>query len=244
MPPETGAPFPVTRLSIVQGASSDDAALRERATGEIARVYWTPVYTYVRVQWRLDVEDACDATQEFFMRALTRDLFARYDASKARFRTYVRLCLDSFMANEAKAQRRAKRGGNRPHLPLHEAEELVGQYAGQDAVDNDDMFDREWIRALISSALGALRAHCAASGKDTPFAIMHLYDIESADAEVRPTYSELAQRFDVPVTQVTNYLAWARRQLRERVLETLRAHSGSDREFREDAKHYLGVDVL
>lgn len=243
MPPETGAPFPATRLSIVKGAASPDSELRERATAEIARMYWTPVYTYVRVQWRLDVDDACDATQEFFLRAFTRALFERYDPSKARFRTYVRLCLDSFMANEAKAQRRAKRGGTHQHVPIHEAEELVSQYAGQDAISDDALFDREWIRALISSAVAALRAHCAAHGKETAFALMHLYDIESAEAELRPTYGELAQRFDIPVTQVTNYLAWARRQLREHMLQTLRAHSGSDREFQEDARHYLGIDV-
>lgn len=243
MPPETGAPFPATRLSIVKGAASPDPELRERATAEIARVYWAPVYTYVRVQWRLDVDDACDATQEFFLRAFTRTLFARFDPSKARFRTYVRLCLDSFMANEAKAQRRAKRGGTHQHLPIHEAEELVSLYAEQDTVRDDALFDREWIRALISSAMAALRTHCASHGKETAFALMHLYDIEAAEAEERPTYSELAQRFDIPITQVTNYLAWARRQLREHVLQTLRAHSGSDREFREDARHYLGIDV-
>lgn len=243
MPPGTGAPFPVTRLSIIRGASSEEASLRERATGEIARMYWSPVYTCVRIRWRLDVDDACDATQEFFARALTRDLFARYDPSKARFRTYVRLCLDSFMANEAKAQRRAKRGGDRLHVPINDSEAFVGLYEGRNDVDNDEMFDREWLRALIASALSALRVHCLANSKEVHFAMMYLYDIESADTIAKPSYRDLAQRFDVPVTQVTNHLAWARRQLRERILETLRAHSGSEREFRDDAKHYFGVDI-
>jgi DNA-directed RNA polymerase specialized sigma24 family protein len=244
MRPDTGVPFPATRVSVVQGASSDDVALRERAVGEIASVYWAPVYTYVRLQWRLEVDDACDATQEFFERALRRDLFAKYDPSKARFRTYVRLCLDSFMANEARAERRDKRGGGLVHLPIDDVEQLVGLYSGERAPDDEALFDREWLRALIATALEALRAQCLGSGKDVQFAMMHLYDVECADAETKPTYGDLAQRFDVPVTQVTNYLAWARRQLREHVLATLRAHSGNDREFREDARHYFGVDVL
>lgn len=242
MQPATGAPFPKTDMAVVQGASSDDETLRARAAEDISRLYWPPVYTCLRIQWRLDVDDACDATQEFFSRALTRDLFARYDPSKARFRTWVRLCLDGFMANELKAARREKRGGGRSHLPLDEAEALVERYSHEHAA-REDLFDREWLRALIASALEALRTQCVATGKDVQFAMLHFCDVESADADSRPTYSALAERFDVPVTQVTNYLAWARRQFRQHALEALRVHSGSAQEFRDDARRYFGIDV-
>jgi hypothetical protein len=47
--------------------------------------------------------------------------------------------------------------------------------------------------------------------------------------------------FDIPVTQVTNYLAWARRRLRAHVLDVLRAQCGSEDEFREEARALLGV---
>lgn len=242
MQPATGAPFPKTNVSVVQGAASDDEALRIRAADEISRLYWPPVYTCLRIQWRLEVDDACDAAQEFFTRALTRDLFARYDPSKARFRTWVRLCLDGFMANELKAARREKRGGGQSHLPLDEAEALVERYSHENAPE-EDLFDREWLRALIASAIERLRAQCVATGKEVQFAMMHFCDVESADADTRPTYSALAERFDVPVTQVTNYLAWARRQFRQHALEALRAHSGSAQEFRDDARLYFGIDV-
>jgi hypothetical protein len=46
----------------------------------------------------------------------------------------------------------------------------------------------------------------------------------------------------VPVTQVTNYLAWARREFRRIVLEELRELSGSEEEFRREARALLGVD--
>jgi hypothetical protein len=45
------------------------------------------------------------------------------------------------------------------------------------------------------------------------------------------------------VTQVTNYLAWSRRQLRERVLEVLRAQCGSEAEFRSEVQQVFGVDA-
>lgn len=243
MQPDTGAPFPLTRWSIVQGASSEDDAVRVPAIAEIARLYWAPVYTCLRLQHRLDIEDARDATQEFFLQALTRALFGRYDPSRARFRTWIRLCLDSFIANDAKARRRLKRGADAQHIPLDEAEALVGRYASSD-IAMDAIFDREWLRALIERALEDFRAKCQATGRETHFALMHRYDIELAESRDRPDYRMLAQQFDLPVTQVNNHLHWARRHFRECLLETLRAHSGSEEEFREDARVYFGVSAV
>lgn len=42
----------------------------------------------------------------------------RYDPARARFRTYLRLCLDGFASNARKAERRLKRGGDVTLVPL------------------------------------------------------------------------------------------------------------------------------
>ena len=63
-------------------------------------------------------------------------------------------------------------------------------------------------------------------------------DVEGADAP--PRYADLASRFGVPVTQVANYLHWARNRFRGHVLETLRSLTGSEAEFREEARALLG----
>ena len=42
------------------------------------------------------------------------------------------------------------------------------------------------------------------------------------------------------MTQVTNHLAWARRELRKLVLERLRSLTATDAEFREEAEELLG----
>jgi hypothetical protein len=69
------------------------------------------------------------------------------------------------------------------------------------------------------------------------------YDLEAPDAGTHLTYAELAAELGVTVTDVTNYLAAARRQFRAFVLERLRELTGSDDEFRAEAKRWLGVDV-
>ena len=92
--------FPATRPSIVRDLGSVDPAARAAAFDALARSYWQPVYAYLRLRWRRGPDDAQDLTQEFFARAFERDYLARYDPRLARFRTFVRTCLDGFLANQ------------------------------------------------------------------------------------------------------------------------------------------------
>jgi hypothetical protein len=45
------------------------------------------------------------------------------------------------------------------------------------------------------------------------------------------------------VSQVTNHLHWARRELRREVLETLRETTASEEEYRAEARALLGVEA-
>jgi len=87
----------------------------------------------------------------------------------------------------------------------------------------------------------ALRASCEAAGKTTQFAVFQRYDLDDSP-DVRPTYAQLASELAIPVTQVTNYLAFARRELRRLVLERLRSLCATDEEFRLEARELLGAD--
>ncbi|HWN41405.1 MAG TPA: hypothetical protein VNW71_04255, partial [Thermoanaerobaculia bacterium] len=64
------------------------------------------------------------------------------------------------------------------------------------------------------------------------------YDLE----EDRPTYARLAEELGITAVQVTNDLAAARRDFRRLVLDELRALTGSEAEFRAEARDILGVD--
>jgi DNA-directed RNA polymerase specialized sigma24 family protein len=240
---ESAESFPLTRPSVLVAAKSDDAHERAAALELLARAYWKPVFTYLRLRWRLEFDDACDYTQEFFSQALVRDLFARYEPGRARFRTYVRLCLDSFLANARKAERRLKRGGGAELLSLDfpgaEAE-LAGRVA---ADDPETFFHQEWVRSIFSSAVDALKSRCERSGKQTHFAVFVRYDIEGPELERPPSYAELAMEHAIPVTQVTNYLAFCRREFRAVVLESLRAQCANAEEFRDEARTLLGMEL-
>jgi RNA polymerase sigma factor (sigma-70 family) len=239
-----GGAFPPTQLSILVAARSADEDVRRAAWERLVAAYWKPVYKYLRLKCRIDPGEAEDLTQEFFTRAMEKGYFESYDPRKARFRTFVRVCLDGFVANERKAARRLKRGGAREIVPLdfQTAEGEVRHIEPAVPADLDAFFHQEWVRSVFGLALAALKRRAAGSGRTTHYALFERYDLYGPDAERRPTYKELAAEHNLSVSDVTNYLAAIRRDFRTLVLDTLRELSASDEEFRSEAQQLLGVD--
>jgi RNA polymerase sigma factor (sigma-70 family) len=234
--------FPATRHSAVLAAQSDDLVERERGLATLVETYWKPVYKYVRIRWRASNEDAKDLAQGFFTRALEKSFFDAYDPERGSFRTYLRTCLDRFVSNERKAAARFKRSPELPLLPL-DFEDAEGELAREAAAGGrtvDDYFHAEFARSLFGLAVDRLRDECALRGKDLPFRLFERYELERDPSE-KLTYERLAEEFHIPTTQVTNFLAFARREFRRIVLERLREITASDREFREEARSLLGV---
>lgn len=230
--------FPDTRYSIVSALRSDDAATRARATEDVARVYRAPIIAVLRLRWRLDVGDAEDLAHDFLAHAFERDWLQRYDRGKGRFRTFLRSCVMAYASTAHEGAQRLKRGGGATHVSLDAA-----QHAPAGDAEVEALFEREWVRSVFARALESLRLECDAAGRSVTYEVFVAYDVEGADAIERPGYAEIAARFGIPVTQVTNYLNWARRKLRAHVLATLRALTASEEEFREEARALLGVEV-
>lgn len=239
-----GQAFPATRHSILVAARSGDADERRRAFDVLVASYWRPVYKYLRLRWHASAEDAEDLTQGFFARAFEKGFFDRFDPARARFRTFLRTCLDAHAGNVRVAARRLKRGGATQTLSLDFASaegELRLQPAAPDT-DMEEYFHREWVRSVFGLAVDGLRRQAEARGRGIAFEVFRRYDLEDADATDRPTYAELGRALGLPATQVTNHLAAMRREFRALVLDALRGQCASDGEFRAEARSLLGVD--
>lgn len=234
--------FPATRLSVVERTRSEDEEIRRVAWATIIEAYWKPAYKYLRLKWSLGPDEAADLTQEFFTATLEKDVVERYDPARARFRTYLRLCLDGFAANAKKAERRLKRGGDVTVVPLdfQTAEGEMARHEGVIDADVDELFYREWVRALFERSVADLRQHAGAAGRPVMFDVFFRYDLVD-DGDARPTYAELAQDLGLTAATVTNHLAAMRRQFRQIILARLRELTASEDEFEAEAARLLGV---
>ncbi|MEP6764853.1 MAG: ECF-type sigma factor [Gemmatimonadaceae bacterium] len=226
--------FPDTRESLVQALAGNGS----RAMDLVGRAYRVPVIALLERKWMLQHEDAEDLAHEFFAAAIEKNWLMRYDASRGKFRTFLRSCLIAFAAEQHERANRLKRGGRAQHESLNAETEALESDSVADA-----LFDREWMRSVLQIALDALHDESAENNKEIAFKLFEQYDVVGSEAEFQPTYAELANSFGLPVTQVTNYLAWARRRFREHVLQTVRALTGSEVEYREEVRALLGINV-
>lgn len=235
------ARFPHTRLTAIASLRARDAGARRRAFESVIACYWKPVYKHLRIRWRASNEEAKDLTQGFFAHLLEKTILDRYDAARASFRTFLRTCLDGYVSNERKAASRQKRGGEALTMSL-DFEDAEGEVRRQDpavSVDPDETFSREWMRSLFSLSVERLRVELQSTGRDVAFQVFHRYDLGERGPDRKLTYDDLAREFNLPVTQVTNFLAAARREFRRITLETLRDLTGSEEEFQEEAARLL-----
>jgi RNA polymerase sigma factor (sigma-70 family) len=235
-----GDAFPATRYSVISAARSANPAERSQAIDTITTFYWKPVYKYVRLRWNVDLDNARDFTQDFFLRLIEKDFLGSYDPVKGRLRAFLRTCVDRMFLNQSRDAHRLKRGGTlaQQALDFDEAEQELSK--GAQKVDSpEDYFEKEWVRTLFAQAVEQLRVECESAGKNLHFQVFAGYDLD--DSDPKPSYANLAARFNLSVTDVTNYLAFARREFRRCVLEKLRVMTGSEEEFCREAQSLLGV---
>jgi RNA polymerase sigma factor (sigma-70 family) len=232
---------------VIEAVRSIDAEERERALEALCAAYWKPVYKYIRLRWNRPADEAQDLTQGFFLEVLERELLEKFDSQKSRLRTYLRVCVDSFVSNDHKAGTRLKRGGNVPNVALDFAaaeEELGGATLDPASIPSpeslEEYFEKEWIRSLFGLAVEELHQLCVARERERTFRLFEAYDLEGNE---KISYEQLSNEYGIPVTDVTNALAWARREFRRIALERLRELCGSEEEFQREARAAFGWDA-
>lgn len=182
--------FATTRWTMVANAAGGNASA-DAALEELCRIYWFPLYAYVRRRGHAK-ETAEDMTQEFFMRLLERRDFEDLNAEKGRFRAFLLASLKHFLANAQDRRDCRKRGGRAIHLSL-DGEEADQRFEVRDpAVSPDEAFDREWALALLERVLTRLKLEQQAMGKDDLFESMKKFlTMGKGEANYRETAEEL-----------------------------------------------------
>src|SRR5262245_51239558 len=142
---------------------SDDPARRAHCLEAIARAYWKPVYKYTRLRWSADVDRAEELTQSFFATAIDRDMLAGYEPGRARFRTFLRACLDRHVIDDHRRSHAKRRGGAQLQLEFSEAESEISTASRVDELH--DHFEAEWLRHIMHLAVQRLEARLAEAGK-------------------------------------------------------------------------------
>jgi len=132
------------------------AAPKVEALDALIRIYWKPLYFFVR-QRGFSNEEAKDIVQEFLALALQHGMIPRADPLRGRFRTFLLAALNNFLKDRHRFWGRQKRGSG--HAPVSLDLDL-GEPRYARAVNTGEppetIVDRAWAKGLLSQCISEL----------------------------------------------------------------------------------------
>ena len=173
--------FATSSWTVVLQARDQGSPQAQQALAELFRVYWYPIYTFLRRRGYLP-DQAEDLTRGFFADLLARDSFKTVDPAKGRFRTFLLASLEHFLANRRAWEHRVKRGGRVHHVSI-DLRGAEGRYLREQAheVTPERLFERRWTLTLLDHVLDRLEREMILKGKGGLFerlkpALMGVHD--------------------------------------------------------------------
>ena len=165
--------FATTRWTVVLQAGGSTSAGSTAALNKLCGAYWYPLYFFARRRG-LGAHDAEDLIQGFFAFLLEKDVIARADRERGRFRTFLLTSLQNFQANERARAGSQKRGGGHTIVSFDELQ-AENRYQGEPATNlsPERLFDQKWAASLLEQALQNLRREYVAAGKGPLFEEAH-----------------------------------------------------------------------
>jgi RNA polymerase sigma-70 factor (ECF subfamily) len=232
--------FATTHWSLVGAAKPNEAnqTRAREALEELCRIYWFPLYAFVRSRGYSAV-DAQDLTQAFFTQIIETGGLASADRERGRFRSYLLGAMKHFLANEWHRAQTQKRGGQVQFIEW-DTLDPEPRYAGASKhSDNPEhIFDREWALETIAGALQALRDEMVKAGKREQFDALK----NSLTGEDETPREEIAARLGMSAGAVKVAVHRLRRRY-GRLLRAAIAETVSNENDLNDEMRYL-VAVL
>ena len=239
-----GQNFPMTQWTMLGALRACTLGTRNEILNRLIRMYWKPVYFYVRRKG-YDDETAKDLVQEFFTACLDRQVFAQADASRGRFRTFLLSCLGNFLKNAHRAAHAKKRCPTAGVVPLDDVilSENVG-FEPRDKETPEEVFHRAWIQDLLMRVLLALEQECQMTGKSKHYEIFRLRIVEPIlQGAQEPPMRDIADRLGLTDKEASNYLLTARRAYQRLLREEIRQYALSEEDVTDEVRdlfHFLG----
>jgi DNA-directed RNA polymerase specialized sigma24 family protein len=228
------AGFAATRWTLVLAAARGDVTPRAAAAmAELCRVYWFPLYAYVRRRGH-DTHAAEDLTQEFFLRLLDKDYLAGVDRDKGKFRAFLLASLKHFLANEWDRSQSQKRGGGNVILPLDVAG-AENRYSLEPSHDltPERLFERQWALTVLEQVLARLQGEFATDGKQPVFdALKPFLTAGRESGGYAAAAAELAMTEGAVKTAVHRLRRRYRQVLRDEIAQTVASPEEVDEEIR------------
>lgn len=209
------------------------------ALEKLCRIYWKPVYLFIRSR-KHSPEESEDLAQEFFYRLLSKDYLKRVEGpEKGRMRSFLCVILKRFLADDYDSRMTQKRGGQWQAVRIDgPAAEAQFSATHSDGMSPDLLFDRHWALDLLAQTLTALKADYLKARQGELFE--KLKAVISPQLEALP-YAQLATELDMTEGAVKVAAHRLRARYRELLHSALRDTVQNPDETEEELQYLLSL---
>jgi len=183
--------FVTTQWSMVLSTGSASPRLAKQALEDLCRIYWYPLYIFVRKRG-FNVSEAEDLTQSFFENLLEREGLKSADKRRGKFRCFLLASLNNFLNTEYRKGLAQKRGGkysifNWSEIPPQE----LYRHEPIDSTTPERLFERRWALVVLEQVMVRLRGEYEQSERGALFQELGPYLTNEPKTEF---YAEAARR--------------------------------------------------
>jgi DNA-directed RNA polymerase specialized sigma24 family protein len=232
--------FPSTQLSLVRIACLDSSHESREALATLCRLYWYPLYAFVRREGH-SPDEAQDLTQAFFARLLEKKYLRDYERDRGRFRSFLLAALKHFLANERDRASAQKRGGGVSDMSLDaviQSGERRYNLEPRSELTPDKLFARQWALTVLDRVISRLQVEFDQSGKGPYFERMTPL---LAGDETRIPYAELAGELHTTEGALKTAVHRLRRRYREILRDEIAQTVVHPNEVQEEIRYLVSV---
>ena len=235
---QTGAAvFATTHWSVVLQAQGESPEAEE-ALEKLCRVYWRPIFSFLRRQG-IGREEAEDLTQGFFASLLEHRNLDAVRKEKGRLRSYLLGALKYFLGDERRRAMAIKRGKGEQLIALEglRTDERF-EVEAADPVTPELIYERQWASTLLEQVLGRLKDEFCAAGKPALFDSLKKLLPDEPGA---PSQAEIAAQLGMKENAVRQAFHRFRQRYQSLIREEIAHTVATPGDIEDELRHLISV---
>jgi RNA polymerase sigma factor (sigma-70 family) len=231
----TADTFLTTHWSVFEDLASTEEVNSETLIDSLLKRYWKPVYYYLR-RHGYDNEQAKDLTQGFFHEVVIEEhLVEKADPARGRFRSFLLMALNRYLANMHKRQRRQRRTPKGKLISL----EIVEPPELSQVVENsnpEDCFNYAWVSGLLEQALEDVESKCRQDGMTAHWQVFQDRILEPIMNRADPIpLKDICIKYGIEdETMASNMIVTVKRRFQTTIREHVRKSVMTDQQVAEE----------
>ena len=228
----------MTPWTLILSAQKGDASplVRRECLDRLFRQYHLTIIRFFRQLGFANYADRNDLAQEYFLRFIEKDLLEHVDPGKGCFRAYLKAIARRF-AYDVRFREKGRHsltGVSSLSSSGGGADEGMDLDEYPDDNQAEDIFDRQWARSTLETALANFRRDCAERGLEHWATVFERHTLPVPHHANRSTVAESAEFLNLTPKQVENHITRANACFRDHLRKVVRMTVASDAEVEEE----------